>query len=72
MSWRAGRTWGERDGMPSMISSAGSMKSTRVESTFPGGLWLSMGFLKDESLGAWQVDSSDMKFAFKNDSCPKA
>ena len=38
------------------------------ESTFPGGLWLSMGFLKDESLGAWQVDSSDMKFAFKKDS----
>ena len=42
------------------------------ESTFPGGLWLSMGFIKDESLGAWQVDSSDMKFAFKNDSCQKA
>jgi hypothetical protein len=41
------------------------------ESTFPGGLWLSMGFLKDESLGAWQVDSSDMKFAFKKDSCLK-
>jgi hypothetical protein len=38
------------------------------ESTFPGGLWLSMGFVKDESLCAWQVDSSDMKFAFKNDS----
>jgi hypothetical protein len=37
------------------------------ESAFPGGLWLSMGFIKDESLGAWQVDSSDMKFAFKND-----
>lgn len=37
------------------------------ESTFPGGLWLSMGFIKDESLGAWQVDSSDMKFAFKNE-----
>ncbi len=38
------------------------------ESIFPGGLWLSMGFVKDESLGAWQVDSSDMKFAFKNES----
>jgi hypothetical protein len=37
------------------------------ESTFPGGLWLSMGFIKDESLEAWQVDSSDMKFAFKNE-----
>lgn len=36
------------------------------ETIFPGGLWLSMGFIKDESLGAWQVDSSDMKFAFKN------
>lgn len=35
------------------------------ESIFPGGLWLSMGFLKDESLGAWQVDCSDMKFALK-------
>jgi hypothetical protein len=39
-----------------------------ILSTFPGGLWLSMGFVKDESLCAWQVDSSDMKFAFKNDS----
>jgi hypothetical protein len=38
------------------------------ESVFPGGLWLSMGFIKDESLGAWQVDCSKMKFAFKNDS----
>lgn len=38
------------------------------ESTFPGGLWLCMGFVKDESLCGWQVDSSDMKFAFKNDS----
>lgn len=36
------------------------------ESIFPGGLWLSMGFIKDESLEAWQVDSSDMKFAFKD------
>jgi hypothetical protein len=36
------------------------------ESAFPGGLWLSMGFIKDESLGTWQVDSSEMKFAFKN------
>jgi hypothetical protein len=37
------------------------------ESVFPGGLWLSMGFLKDESLGPWEVDSSDMKFAFKRE-----
>lgn len=37
------------------------------ESAFPGGLWLSLGFMKDESLEAWQVDSSDMKFAFKSD-----
>jgi hypothetical protein len=35
------------------------------ESIFPGGLWLSMGFVKDEKLGSWQVDCSDMKFAFK-------
>ena len=35
------------------------------ESIFPGGLWLSMGFLKDERLGPWEVDCSDMKFAFK-------
>jgi hypothetical protein len=36
------------------------------ECAFPGGLWLSMGFLKDEELGPWEVDSSDMKFAFKD------
>ena len=36
------------------------------ESIFPGGLWLSMGFIKDESLDAWQVDCSGLKFAFKN------
>jgi len=42
------------------------------ENAFPGGLWLCMGFLKDESLGPWQVDISDMKFALKNDSRPKA
>jgi hypothetical protein len=35
------------------------------ESIFPGGLWLSMGFVKDEMLGAWQVDCSEMKFAFR-------
>ena len=35
------------------------------ESIFPGGLWLSMGFVKDEQLGTWEVDCSDMKFAFK-------
>lgn len=35
------------------------------ESIFPGGLWLSMGFEKDGKLGPWQVDCSDMKFAFK-------
>ena len=37
------------------------------ESVFPGGLWLSMGFFKDESLGAWEVDSTGMKFEFKHD-----
>lgn len=36
------------------------------ESSFPGGLWLSMGFSKDEALGPWEVDCSDMKFAFKS------
>jgi hypothetical protein len=35
------------------------------ESSFPGGLWLSMGFAKDESLGPWEVDISQMKFALK-------
>ena len=35
------------------------------ESIFPGGLWLSMGFVKDEQLAPWEVDCSDMKFAFK-------
>ena len=37
------------------------------ESVFPGGLWLSMGFLKDEMLGPWEVDCSDMKFALKQE-----
>jgi len=37
------------------------------ESIFPGGLWLSMGFSKDDSLGPWEVDSTGMKFAFKHD-----
>jgi hypothetical protein len=37
------------------------------ECTFPGGLWLSMGFLKDELLDPWEVDSSDMKFALKRE-----
>jgi hypothetical protein len=36
------------------------------ENSFAGGLWLSTGFLKDECLGDWEVDSSQMKFAFKN------
>ena len=36
------------------------------ESILPGGLWLSMGFEKDEGLKAWQVDCSDLKFALKN------
>ncbi len=36
------------------------------ESILPGGLWLSMGFEKDGSLDAWQVDCSDLKFALKN------
>jgi hypothetical protein len=35
------------------------------ENLFPGGLWLSMGFEKDDRLGPWQVDCSDMKFALK-------
>ncbi len=35
------------------------------ESIFPGGLWLSMGFLKDESLGPWEVDCSEMKLIMK-------
>ena len=37
------------------------------ECSFPGGLWLSMGFLKDENLEPWEVDSSDMKFALKKE-----
>jgi hypothetical protein len=36
------------------------------EGTFPGGLWLSLGFSKDGSLGPWEVDISDMKFIFKD------
>ncbi len=35
------------------------------ESMFPGGLWLSMGFLKDESLGPWEADSSALKLVMK-------
>jgi len=38
------------------------------ESIFPGGLWLSSGFLKSEKLGPWETDCSLMKFAFKNES----
>ena len=37
------------------------------ENSFAGGLWLCTGFIKDESLGDWEVDCSQMKFAFKND-----
>jgi len=32
------------------------------EDVFPGCLWLSLGFQKDEKLNAWDVDTSDMKF----------
>jgi hypothetical protein len=35
------------------------------EDAFPGGIWLNLGFLKDETLGAWEVDTSEMKFMFK-------
>jgi hypothetical protein len=35
------------------------------ESAFPGGLWLSMGFSKDESLGPWEADSTAMKLVMK-------
>lgn len=35
------------------------------ESVFPGGLWLSMGFAMDKSLGGWEVDTSAVKLIFK-------
>jgi hypothetical protein len=38
------------------------------ESIFPGGLWLSAGFIKSERLGPWEVDCSKMKLAFKSES----
>ncbi len=37
------------------------------ESVFPGGLWLSMGFLKDERLGPWETDCSAMKLVMKDE-----
>lgn len=37
------------------------------ECVLPGGLWLSMGFSKDESLGPWETDCSLMKFAYKHE-----
>jgi hypothetical protein len=38
------------------------------ENMFPGGLWLSMGFLMDKKLQAWEVDISEMKFIMKTES----
>jgi hypothetical protein len=35
------------------------------ENMFPGGIWLGMGFSKDENLAAWEIDISDMKFIMK-------
>ena len=36
------------------------------ECVFPGGLWLSMGFAVDKSLGAWEVDTSAVRLIFKS------
>jgi hypothetical protein len=35
------------------------------ENMFPGGLWLSMGFLVDKNLEDWEIDNSEMKFHLK-------
>jgi hypothetical protein len=35
------------------------------ESVLPGGMWLGQGFIMDESLGGWEVDTSGMKLILK-------
>lgn len=35
------------------------------ENVFPGGLWLGSGFVMNKDLGAWEVDTSSMKFILK-------
>jgi hypothetical protein len=36
------------------------------ENIFPGGIWLSMGFSIDRTLGAWEIDISEMKFTLNS------
>ncbi len=33
----------------------------------PGYFWISLGFLADERLGDWEVDTSDVRFSLKAD-----
>jgi hypothetical protein len=35
------------------------------EEIFPGLLWISLGFLKDGNLGAWDLDTSEVKVILK-------
>ncbi|MFB3764441.1 MAG: hypothetical protein ACE14P_04240 [Methanotrichaceae archaeon] len=36
------------------------------EDIFPGGMWLGQGFKEDESLGDWEVDTSEMKIVLRS------
>jgi hypothetical protein len=35
------------------------------ENVLPGGMWLGQGFIMDESLGDWEVDTSGMKLILR-------
>jgi hypothetical protein len=35
------------------------------EFVFPGYMWLSLGFQKDESLDSWEVDTSEVRYILK-------
>ena len=38
------------------------------EDIFPGSMWLGQGFVEDESLGDWEVDTTEMKLILKTES----
>lgn len=40
-------------------------KHHRTEDIIPGIMWLGQGFTADESLGDWEVDTSELKLIFK-------
>ncbi len=42
-------------------------KHHRNEDIIPGVMWLGQGFIADESLGDWEVDTSEMKLILKTE-----